>query len=93
MPSATHDPIAASIAASIADVLMPQVRAAVAEELVARVEHSSPWLTVSAAGAYLGISEDALRALIQRKEIRFYKPNGRLFIDRKDLDTWIRGGE
>jgi hypothetical protein len=30
--------------------------------------------------------------LIKRKEVPIFKPNGRVFINLEDLDTWVRSG-
>lgn len=52
---------------------------------------STPWLNVKSAARYLGMSEEAMRGLIKRREVEVHRPNGRVFINRKNLDSWVIG--
>jgi excisionase family DNA binding protein len=72
-----------------------------AAQLLERVEtvaarkqepQGSPWLNVKSAADYLGLSEDAVRALIARKELEVFKPNSRVFIHRDACDRWVTSG-
>ncbi|NCB79569.1 MAG: DNA-binding protein [Bacilli bacterium] len=48
-------------------------------------------LTTVEAAEYLGLKKSYLHKLMMRKEIVFYKPNGKLcFFDKNDLDKWLR---
>ena len=48
-------------------------------------------LTTAQAAEYLGIKKSYLHKMMMRKEIPFYKPNGKLcFFDRTELDNWLR---
>ena len=73
---------------ALADALASRLTSAMAKPDQAR----SSWLSVRDAAEYLGVSETAVRALIKRRHVPFCKPNGRIFIDRRDLDEWVRSG-
>ncbi len=48
-------------------------------------------LTTAEASSYLGMEPDSLRGLVFKKQIPYYKPNGKnLYFAQEDLDTWIR---
>ena len=48
-------------------------------------------LSTEEAAEYLGLKKSYLHKLMMRKEIPFYKPNGKLcFFDQIDLDKWLR---
>ena len=48
-------------------------------------------LTTEEAASYMGIKKSYLHKLMMKKEIPFFKPNGKLcYFDRKDLDKWMR---
>ena len=48
-------------------------------------------LTTAQAAEYLGIKKSYLHKMMMRKEIPFYKPNGKLcFFDKLELDQWLR---
>jgi hypothetical protein len=65
----------------------------VTRELAAKAPAQSPWLDVAGAAGYLtGMTPDAVRGLVKRRQIPFHKtPNGRLMFDRHELDAWVRG--
>jgi excisionase family DNA binding protein len=54
--------------------------------------NSTPWLSVGQAAEHLGITEQAIRSLLKRGDIPAYRPNGRVFLDRAELDSWVRSG-
>ena len=64
----------------------------VAAIVLERVEHPSGrrWLTVDSAAEYLDRTPDAIRGLVKRGELTAYKPDGRLQLDRQELDRWMR---
>ncbi len=47
-------------------------------------------LSAKEAAAYLGIGVDGLRGLTFKKQISYYRPNGKnIYFDVKDLDAWL----
>ncbi len=48
-------------------------------------------LTTEEAASYMGIKKSYLHKLMMKKDIPFFKPNGKLcYFDRQDLDKWMR---
>ena len=48
-------------------------------------------LTTEEAASYMGIKKSYLHKLMMKKEIPFFKPNGKLcYFDRQDLDKCMR---
>lgn len=48
-------------------------------------------LTTAEAAEYLGLKKSYLHKLMMRKEIAYYKPNGKLcFFAKDELDKWLR---
>ena len=48
-----------------------------------------PSLSTEEAAAYLGITVKSLQTLTHKKQIPYYKPNGKmLYFDRGELDEW-----
>ena len=48
-------------------------------------------LTTEEAANYMGIKKSYLHKLMMKKEIPFFKPNGKLcYFDRQELDKWMR---
>ena len=48
-------------------------------------------LTTEEAASYMGIKKSYLHKLMMKKEIQFFKPNGKLcYFDRQGLDKWMR---
>ncbi len=48
-------------------------------------------LNTQEAASYLGIELNYLRNMTAKKQIAFYKPNGKnMYFDVKDLDAWLR---
>ena len=48
-------------------------------------------LTTEEAANYMGIKKSYLHKLMMKKEIPFFKPNGKLcYFDRQDFDKWMR---
>ena len=51
----------------------------------------SELLTTVEAAEYMVLNKSYIHKLMMRKEIVFYKPNGKLcFFDKNDLDQWQR---
>ncbi len=47
-------------------------------------------LTTTEASHYLGVTQGYLYKMMMRREISYYKPNGKLcFFDKADLDAWL----
>lgn len=73
-----------------------EVIEAIAEEVAARVydrrgQNEPAWLGVKGAAEYLATTDQAIRGLVKRNAIPFYKaPNGRLLFHRDELDRWVR---
>ena len=82
-------PLALELPNALIETLAQRVAAIVLERL--EPTSSRRWLTVDQAADYTGRSEEAVRGLVKRGALRAYKPDGRLQIDRHDLDTWMRG--
>ena len=70
------------------------VRRAVAEALAEAASHTANgFLDVAAAAEFIASTPAAIRSLVKRSEIPFYKaPNGRLLFDRDELAQWVRDG-
>lgn len=51
------------------------------------------FLNFKEAVAYLGISTSTLYKLTSTKQIRFYKPKGKIFFKKEDLTTYITQSE
>jgi excisionase family DNA binding protein len=82
-------PLALEVPESLVDALAARVAAIVAERL--NTTHDQRWLTVKQAAEYLGRTPDAVRGLVKRGELTAHKPDGRLQLDREELDRWMRG--
>lgn len=76
---------------ALIDTLAERVAAIVLERLEAAPD--TRWLTVDRAAEYLGRTPEAIRGLVKRGELTTYKPDGRLQLDRQELDRWMRGGK
>lgn len=52
---------------------------------------TTAWLTAAQAGAHLGMTEDAIRGLVKRKQIPVHRTgSGRVRFERAELDEWVR---
>lgn len=51
------------------------------------------FLSFKEAVAYLGTSKSFLYKKTSTKQIKFYKPNGKIFFKKEDLKTYITQGE
>lgn len=51
--------------------------------------HQKEYLTLKEASGYLSLSESLLYKLKDAGKIPFYKPNGKIFFKRAELDAWI----
>jgi len=72
---------------------LEQFRSVIREEIQATtVAAPSGWLSVKGVADYLDTTEDAIRALVKRKQIPHDRaPTGRLLFSRSELDQWVRG--
>ena len=83
-------PLALEIPKDLIDSLAERVAAIVLERLDDAPDRK--WLTVDSAAEYIDRTPDAIRGLVKRGELTGYKPDGRLQLDREELDGWMRGG-
>jgi excisionase family DNA binding protein len=82
------------IEVQLADCDIERIAARVAD-LIAGVRSPSPtsWLDVEGAAAHVGLSANAIRALVKRREIPVHRtPNRRLRFSVTELDQWVRFG-
>ena len=64
-------------------------RVSVLERTVAVASPEKTMLTMEEAAIFLGLSVNTVRALTGKRQIPFYKPNGKLiFFDRGELYEW-----
>jgi excisionase family DNA binding protein len=82
-------PLALEVPNALIETLAQRVAGIVLERLEAT--SSRRWLTVDQAADYTGRSEEAVRGLVKRGALTAYKPDGRLQLDRHELDAWMRG--
>ena len=82
-------PLALEVPNALIETLSQRVAAIVLERL--EVISNRRWLTVDQAADYIGRSPEAIRGLVKRRELTGYKPDGRLQLDREELDRWMRG--
>ncbi|MBA3430354.1 MAG: helix-turn-helix domain-containing protein [Actinobacteria bacterium] len=78
---------------SLEDELRQIVREEVVRTLV-EVRQSPEWLNAKSAAAYLDTTEDAIRALVRRRQLPAHRSEvGTLRFLRDELDTHARGLE
>ena len=82
-------PLALELPKELIDSLAERVAAIVLERIDAAPGRK--WLTVDSAAEYIDRTPDAIRGLVKRGELTGYKPDGRLQLDREELDGWMRG--
>jgi excisionase family DNA binding protein len=76
------------------DLLADAIAERVFQRLSAAHEHSrTRLLDVPAAAEYIGRTPSALRHLIAKGAIPCVRRDGRVQIDRQDLDTWLEMGK
>jgi hypothetical protein len=68
-----------------------------AQRMAERVEHPTTvvqaWLDVAGAAAHLGLTVNAIRGLVKRRQIPVHRTeNGRLRFAVTELDQWVRSG-
>lgn len=82
-------PLALELPNALIETLAQRIAAIVLE----RLEDTSNrrWLTVDQAADYIGRTPEAIRGLVKRRELTGYKPDGRLQLDRTELDRWMWG--
>ena len=83
-------PLALELPNALIETIAQRVAAIVLERL--QETSSRRWLTVDQAAEHLGRTPDAVRGLVKRGELTGYKSDGRLQLDREELDGWMRGG-
>ena len=49
-------------------------------------------LDIKEASQYLGVSRQFLYGLTMKKQIKHYKPTGKIFFLESDLDDWLQAG-
>jgi excisionase family DNA binding protein len=70
-----------------------RIAARLAERLAKHQGPPKVWLDVTDAAAHLGLTENAIRGLVKRKQIPFHRTkNGRLRFAVTELDHWVRTG-
>ena len=57
------------------------------------INEQNEFLSFKEAVAYLGISSSTLYKLTSSKQIRYYKPKGKIFFKKEDLTTYITQSE
>jgi excisionase family DNA binding protein len=82
-------PASLQLSDSLLDTLAERVAAIVMERL--QTSSDRRWLTVDQAADYIGRTPSAIRGLVKRGGLTPYKPDGRLQLDRLELDAWMRG--
>ncbi len=82
-------PLAFELPNALNETLAQRVAAIVLERLETAPDRR--WFTVDRAAEYLDRTPDAIRGLVKRGELTAYKPDGRLQLDREELDAWMRG--
>jgi excisionase family DNA binding protein len=78
---------------TVADEFFDVLAARVADVLLERLATSGEWLRVEQAAEHLGTTPNGIRALVKRGKVPVYRRDGRLYFDRRELDTYIRGNE
>ena len=82
-------PLALELPNALIETLAQRVAAIVLERLEDALQ---PKVADSRSGGRLhGRTPDAVRGLVKRGELTAYKPDGRLQLDRHELDAWMRG--
>lgn len=76
------------------DALADAIAERVYQRLAAAMDgKASRLLDVPAAAEYIGRSSSAVRHLINRRAIRCVRRDGRVQLDRQDLDNWLELGK
>jgi len=85
--------ISVTIPADVVEALRLVVREAIAEEPQASGPARDGFLDVEGAAEFLSSTEAAIRSLVKRDAIPYYKtPAGRLLFDPADLRRWVTSG-
>lgn len=72
---------------------LEQLSARIAEQLTPSSHIAPRWLDVSGAAQHLGLTENAIRGLVKRRQLPVHRTeNGRLRFSANDLDEWVRSG-
>jgi len=76
------------------DALADAIAERVYRRLTANLQRDkSRLMDVAAAAEYIGRSESALRHLIAKRAIPCVRRDGRVQLDRQDLDNWLELGK
>lgn len=77
-----------SLVAHLDDEALAAIAAA-----IGRDQPATPWLTIKAASEYLGLTEHAIRKLVDRGKIAKHQhiERGRIMLRRHDLDDYLSG--
>jgi excisionase family DNA binding protein len=76
------------------DALADAIAQRVSDRVLAALElNKSRLLKVPAAAEYIGRSPSALRHLIAKRKIPCVRRDGRVQLDRQDLDNWLEMGK
>ena len=76
------------------DALVDAIAQRVGDRIIAAIEgHNGRLLDVPAAAKYIGRTPSALRHLITRGSIPCVRRDGRVQLDRQDLDNWLELGK
>jgi excisionase family DNA binding protein len=93
-PQITHGAAITSTGNQGLDALADAIAERVYRRLTADLQRdNSRLLDVAAAAVYLGRSESAVRHLIGKKAIPCVRRDGRVQLDRQDLDDWLELGK
>jgi hypothetical protein len=63
----------------------------IAEQLAERLSPEVRYFTVAKAAKYSSLSPDSIRGLLALGKLKSLRPNGRVLIDRRQLDALILG--
>jgi excisionase family DNA binding protein len=92
MPESTPPPFALPLPAELVEAIAERAAALVLEQLRENTgDHSPVWLTVADAATYLGLTQHAVRHLLDRRAIRRHQHvrGGRILVKRSDLDRYL----
>ena len=76
---------------------IPQISAQLNELIKLQKEEKveKKWLNVEETAHYIGYSKDKIYKLIQDEwveGVHYFKPSGRVIIDKNKIDEWIKNG-
>jgi excisionase family DNA binding protein len=80
-----------SVPINVSEEFLDMFATRVADIVAARLGEHTEWLRVDQAAEHLGTTPNGIRALVKRGRIPVHRRDGRLYFDRRELDTYIRG--